>query len=81
MVIFKNSVKYKPWSALYCRVTQGSQLSLSAHKDLQLPATYPIDQVKTPVMEPDMAIVEERQIESKRYKEEYSYLFCFHFRI
>jgi hypothetical protein len=42
---------------------------MSAHKDLQLPATYPIDQVKTPVMEPDMAIVEERQLESERYEE------------
>jgi hypothetical protein len=42
---------------------------MSAHKDLQLPATYPIDQVKTLIMELDMTIVEERQIESKRYEE------------
>jgi hypothetical protein len=45
------------------------KLSLSAHKDLQIPATYTIDQVKTQSMEPDMAMVKEMQIESERYKE------------
>ena len=35
----KKIIKSKPWSALNGRVTQGSQLSLSAHKDLPLPAT------------------------------------------
>ena len=35
----KNTVKNKPWSALYGSVTRGSQLSPSAHKDLPLPAT------------------------------------------
>ena len=38
----KNIVKNKPWSALYGRVTRGSQLSPSAHKDLPLPATTPL---------------------------------------
>ena len=70
MLIIKNIVKYKPWSALYGRVTQDSQLSLSAHKDLPLPATNPIDQVKTPRMELDMATVEERKHnKSKEYEE------------
>ena len=36
----KNTVK--PWSALYGRVTRGSQLSPSAHKDLPLPVTTPL---------------------------------------
>ena len=44
-------------------------MSLSAHKDLQIPVTYPNDQVKTPVMDPDMAMVKEVQIESERYRE------------
>jgi hypothetical protein len=38
----KNTVKNKPWSALYGSVTRGSQLSPSAHKDLPLPATTPL---------------------------------------
>jgi hypothetical protein len=38
----KNTVKNKPWSALYGRVTRGSQFSPSAHKDLPLPATNPL---------------------------------------
>jgi deoxycytidylate deaminase len=38
----KKIVKSKPWSALNGRVTRGSQLSLSAHKDLPLPATTPL---------------------------------------
>ena len=38
----KKIVKSKPWSALNGRVTQGSQLSPSAHKDLPLPATTPL---------------------------------------
>jgi hypothetical protein len=44
VAIIKNSVKYKykPWSALYGRVTRGSQLSLSAHKDLPIPVTTPL---------------------------------------
>ena len=38
----KNIVKNKPWSALYGRVTRGSQLSPSAHKDLPIPVTTPL---------------------------------------
>ena len=38
----KQIVKNKPWSALNGRVTRGSQLSPSAHKDLPLPATTPL---------------------------------------
>ena len=40
-VVTKKPLKNKPWSALYGRVTQGHQLSLSAHKDLPLHATTP----------------------------------------
>ena len=35
----KNTVKNEPWSALYGSATMGSQLPLSAHKDLPTPAT------------------------------------------
>jgi deoxycytidylate deaminase len=38
----KKIVKSKPWYALNGRVTRGSQLSPSAHKDLPLPATTPL---------------------------------------
>jgi hypothetical protein len=38
----KNTVKNKPWSALYGRATLGSQLPSCAHKDLPTPATIPL---------------------------------------
>jgi hypothetical protein len=38
----KNTVKNKPWSALYCSVALGSQFPLSANKDLPNPATTPL---------------------------------------
>ena len=38
----KNTVKKEPWSALYGSATLGSQLPLSAHKDLPTPATIPL---------------------------------------
>jgi hypothetical protein len=38
----KSTLRYKPWSALYGRVTRGRQLSPSAHKDLPLPVTIPL---------------------------------------
>jgi hypothetical protein len=41
-VVTKIPLKFKPWSALYGRVTRGSQLPTSAHKDLPLPVTTPL---------------------------------------
>ena len=41
-VVTNIPLKFKSWSALYGRVTRGSQLSLSAHKDLPLPVTTPL---------------------------------------
>ena len=38
----KNTVKNKPWSALYGSATLCSQLPSSAHKDLPTPATTPL---------------------------------------
>ena len=38
----KNTVKNKPWSALYGSATLGSQLPSSAHKYLPTPATIPL---------------------------------------
>ena len=66
----KNIAKNKPWSALYGRVTRGSQLSPGAHKDLPPPVTTPLDQVNTYEMEFDMTAVKGRRYkESKEHRE------------
>ena len=40
-IVTQKHFKNKSWSALFGRATQGRNLTLSAHKDLPLPATTP----------------------------------------